>query len=457
MKIHIQKQPQEQGSALIVTLTLGVILLVTLASYVSLLSSQKSIVTRSQTWNAAMTMAEAGIEEGLAQVNSSTNIFNFSYATNSNTSTNMDFSNNSWGTGNGGYGPKTGTLLGGSYNAFIKTNEATTPNIYSTGYATVPITGGSVHRIVKITTSTEALLNVGMGAIGNIDFNGNGVISDSYNSQNPNHSTNGQYKASMNESNGSIASEDGFIDLGNHTVDGNEYLGPTASTSTNSGTVTGKIYTDYNVQFPDVTLPAGASGWTTAGASSRWTNYQGVVSTTPTYNFTTSGDYILNSDAYDVVIEPGVTVNLNVTSSTFNYGGSGNDKSISFLGGVGAVGTARFYLSTPTSATISGNAAVPSGTITPENLWFFGLPSLTSITYGGNSDFTGVVYAPEATLTLNGGGNGNNTVNISGAVITKSITDNGNYNIHYDEALATVGPNRGYVATSWQELISPNQ
>ena len=441
MKIRLKKQPQKQGSALIITLTLGVILLVTLASYVSLLTAQKNIVTRSQTWNAALTMAEAGIEEGLAQVNSPTNIFNFTYTPNSTSSTNLNFSNNNWGTSSGGDGPKTGTLLGGSYNAFINTN-GTTPVIYSTGYTTVPIVGGVISRTVEVTTLTEALFNVGMGAIGNINFNGNGVITDSYNSHNTNYSVNGQYSLSHARANGNVASVGGLVDLGNHTINGNLYLGPNATTSGN-GTVTGTTYDDYNVQFPDVTLPPGASGWPTAAASSHWTNSTGVVSTTTTYNFNTPGNYILTSDAYPIVIEPGVIVNLNVTSTTFN------PSSISLPGGVGAAGTARFYFNGPSSITISGNASVPDNT-TPENLWFFGRPSLTSVTYGGTSDFTGVLYAPEASLTLNGGGN---AVNIQGAVITKSITDNGHYLVHYDESLATYGPSRGYVANSWQEIL----
>jgi hypothetical protein len=29
---------------------------------------------------------------------------------------------------------------------------------------------------------------------------------------------------------------------------------------------------------------------------------------------------------------------------------------------------------------------------------------------------------------------------------------NGHYDFHYDESLATNGPTRGFIATSWQEL-----
>jgi len=33
---------------------------------------------------------------------------------------------------------------------------------------------------------------------------------------------------------------------------------------------------------------------------------------------------------------------------------------------------------------------------------YYGLPGVTSVTFGGTSSFVGVIYAPEASLTLNG-------------------------------------------------------
>jgi hypothetical protein len=65
--------------------------------------------------------------------------------------------------------------------------------------------------------------------------------------------------------------------------------------------------------------------------------------------------------------------------------------------------------------------------------------------------FVGAIYAPEATLTLNGGGNGNN---LEGSSIVASGTLNGHYDFHYDLALASLifGANRGYIPTSWQEI-----
>jgi hypothetical protein len=83
-----------------ITLTRGVILTLACISYLLLVGNQKSTVTRSQTWNAALTMAEAGVEEAMAQINASPG----------------DFSANGWGNN---FGPVTRTLIGGSYSVQI--------------------------------------------------------------------------------------------------------------------------------------------------------------------------------------------------------------------------------------------------------------------------------------------------------------------------------------------------
>ena len=221
------------------------------------------------------------------------------------------------------------------------------------------------------------------------------------------------------------------------------------------GTITGGIDYNYNVQFPDVTLPPGASSWATATTTSlSTTNNKGKVSTTTVYDFTnTNGpqNYILTSDAYPIYVEAGVTVNLNVTSTTFSP--SDLELRSIYTNSSGSIatnsGTAILYINGATSVGIAGNSDVNAGIGSqPANLWYFGLSTLTSITFSGTSMFIGVIYAPEASLTLNGGGN---NLGVQGSAIVHDVTMNGHYDFHYDQSLAVYGPNRGYIATSWQE------
>jgi hypothetical protein len=83
------------------------------------------------------------------------------------------------------------------------------------------------------------------------------------------------------------------------------------------------------------------------------------------------------------------------------------------------------------------------------NFLFYGLPNLSTIDFHGTSEFIGAIYAPSADLTLGGGGHGNS---LQGAAICKTVTLNGHYDVHYDEALADWGPAKSFTANSWQEL-----
>ena len=244
MRINLSTRSREQGTVLVVSLIIAAVLGMGLASYLALIGSQHSSVARSQCWNSALTLAEAGIEEALAQMNSTS-----------------DFSNNGWGTSaNGAFGPVTRNLEGGSYSVVVLTNPS--PTIYSTGYVRVPITGDIVSRVVKVTAQKLPLINVAFAAVYDIDMNGNGMASDSFNSHDDALSTDGHYDSSKTSTNGNIASVYGVVDIGNHTINGSLYLGPTASYDSSVGQILGSIYNDYNVEFPDVTLPTAT--WTPA-------------------------------------------------------------------------------------------------------------------------------------------------------------------------------------------------
>jgi hypothetical protein len=416
MKIRRQAFQAEEGSALIISLTAAVLLGVTICSYLLLISSQNQSVDRSQHWNAALDIAEAGVEEGMAQMNSSTNVSGLGY-----------LSANGWNQSGGVFGPVTRNLSGGFYTAWFITNP---PTIYSTGYVTVPVNGAIVSRKVKVGLVVLPLINVPLGAVDDINMNGNGAATDSWNSYDTNLSNNGVFDSSRVRSNGSVASVSGVVNVGNHSILGNLYLGPNASYASSSNQVTGTVYYDYNVQFPDVVMPTNT--WFIAPVTNGIHDFTSV-------NAGVVQSFVIN-DSLPIQVEPGVQVTLDVKTSNFQPG------SVTILGGTTNSGRLTVYQESGT-ATISGNGSGPGAR--PDSFWYWGLPGVTSITLSGNTSFLGVIYAPEADLTLNGGGNANN---LQGSSIVKSVTLNGHYDFHYDESLLTNGPARGYVAGSWQEL-----
>src|SRR5580765_549719 len=68
MKIST-KHNSNAGSALLVTLFLMTILAVSIAGYLSYTEQQTFLGARSQSWNMALAVSEAGVEEGLQQLN----------------------------------------------------------------------------------------------------------------------------------------------------------------------------------------------------------------------------------------------------------------------------------------------------------------------------------------------------------------------------------------------------
>src|SRR5437867_894675 len=69
MKTQPGKYREERGSVLVMTVILGGILVFVLASYLTMIQTQSLSVSRSQSWNAALVVGEAGVEEALAHLN----------------------------------------------------------------------------------------------------------------------------------------------------------------------------------------------------------------------------------------------------------------------------------------------------------------------------------------------------------------------------------------------------
>ena len=431
MKILLRQPEPERGVALTITLILMVLCGTVLGGYLVLTTYEEKAVSRSQTWNCALAYAEAGVDEALAQLNSGSGAW----------------SDDGWGGSGGAYGPVTRTMQNGSYTAKIVVNGAVT-TLYSTGSVNVASSSVKVSRAVAVKVGQTGLFPAAFAAVNSIQFNGNGIATDSYHSHNPNLSTDGLYDANKTSTNGNVASQQGLVNIGNHTINGSLYLGPTATYNSGVGQVLGDIYYDFNVMFPDVTLPTvNDSGNPISWSWPPVTTVGSGSSATHTITINSSGYYAISSffnsiyPKAKIVVNPGVTATFNVTAPGFNI------SSVEIHGGTANSGTAKIYLNGPTSIGIAGNTAIDASN-RPENLWYYGLPSLTAATFSGTSTFVGVVYAPQANFTLNGGGN---EIGVVGSTVTGSITMNGHYNFHYDESLAT-NSSRGYLPLTWQEL-----
>src|SRR2546428_4325553 len=137
VKIWFKKQKKIQGSVLLIAMAVMALIGLGLASYLMLVRSQHSLVAQSQAWNTALTLAEAGIEEGMAQIN-------ITLGTNYSSSTQTN-----WGAAAGVYGPRTNAMTNGSYSAIIIPGSPG-PTIIVTGYAVVPLNPQPIRRTVQV-------------------------------------------------------------------------------------------------------------------------------------------------------------------------------------------------------------------------------------------------------------------------------------------------------------------
>ena len=99
--------------------------------------------------------------------------------------------------------------------------------------------------------------------------------------------------------------------------------------------------------------------------------------------------------------------------------------------------------------TVGGNGVInPSGFA--GNFILYSTANVIDFTLNGNGEYTGVLVAPEANVTMNGGGNAN--LDFTGCLMVNSVGMNGLFKFHYDEALGRMPAKGRYLITSWDEI-----
>jgi hypothetical protein len=437
MRIRANRH-QCHGSTLLVTIVATAIIGFTLASYLSLVSNQNVSTMRSLAWNSAVGIAEAGIEEAMAHLNHN--------------GTNR--AADSW-TLIGTNVVKEGFVGPDKYRVSIPL-AMDPPVITAEGHVINPLSGQliPVPRTIRVATTNHGIFVKAMVAKGEIDLSGNNIRTDSFDSEDPNFSTGGRYDSSRSKDNGDIATNSSLVDsLDTWNADvhgrvstgpgGTVRIGPNGAIGDNAWHAAGKqgikpgwSKDDMNVQFPDVEMPFTSAFAPPNNVTIGGTKYAYVLG---------AGNYELSSlslSSKDKVLVTGKAVllvrgNLSMSGQSAIQIQSGASLQL-YVAGASADISGQGILNT------DGKAA---------DFGYWGLKSNTSVSLSGNAAFTGTIYAPQAALTMSGGGN--NTYDIVGATVSNTVKMNGHFNFHYDEALGRRGPRSGYTITSWNE-IAPN-
>lgn len=456
-------------------------------SYMLLTQGQFESIQRSQRWNNSMILAEAGVEEALSMLNKNIDTFG--------TLTSWPATAVSNGWAQQSYNVYTitrtiGTNLG-YYTVKVDTLDGS-PTITSSGYAKGTTRNPTPpKRTVVVKTKLDALIAGNLVSITNTTFNGNGVTIDSFDSADPNHSnwvTNQTYQGRAygtypfanpmqsvllldpqnpykRKDNAIVATDAGLITVQNANICGYVDTAPGGTSSLQSGGSVGTVdwvfvqgtsgiqpghaRDDMNTIFPDVVLPQ--VNWQNLSvkvhgpAASRTTNYW---ITAPGYYCITND---INGKNNNKTAPVTVTIDCN-TSNAVLYVPTG----IKFSSGDGLFvrSNADLVVYSGDSVQLAGQGSINNETMNAQAFALYGLPTCTAIDFGGNMDYTGFIYAPEAYLTM--GGSGTTTYDAVGAFIAYSIVFNGHMNFHYDEALMRTGASRGYIPISWQEVKPTN-
>ncbi len=275
------------------------------------------------------------------------------------------------------------------------------------------------------------VFSFGIAARESIDFSGNNIVVDSFDSSDPSASTYGLYDLWKRRDHGDVATNLGLTNsliVGNAEIWGKITTGPGGSVSIEPsvsigniawhvtgrfGIMPGFFTNDMNVDFPEVEPPFDGGYLTPSTGTNNGVRY----------------DYLLGDGQYQIP-----TLTMSGSQSLCVKG----DAILYVTGDISLSGTSSIVISTGAvlrlyvggaNATIGGYGIInEAGKAT--NFVYFGLPSNTNINLAADHDCVGAIYAPNANLTLSG-----INMDFTGACTVKSLRMWGHVRLHYDEAL----------------------
>lgn len=431
------KTRNKRGGILITTVILAMAVAIGLGSYIALAVQASRLSNNSFHMNAALNLAEAGLEAAMSSINRTDWSDWTAYQGNA---ANKSKSLPAFDLGAGATGHVDVVVFGAT--------SSPTPRIVAQGRTEGQL-GSSVRKQIEVRLRRRSHFATGLVAKDVVTFSGGNAYVDSYNSEDPAFSTGGQYDSAKKRDRGSVASArvevttDG-VSIGNGNVWGyaatggsDVDVGSTGSikgTDTPSGVRidTSRITKDFSANFDIETAPT--SGFTTVYGNVNSTTTFGTAGATSTIlaaNLTANNSGDVFTIAGDVTMV--VTGNITIKGSIIVTPGSSLTLYLEGDADIGGNGIVN-QTNVPKNAVIYGTDATPGG---------------QTIKLHGNGVLQAAVYAPNAHIELKGGGSSGE---MSGSVIGYDIKMTGNYQFHYDEALAELTDGNPWSVGLWHEI-----
>ena len=542
MKIRLSRKLKQMASALLVVMVLGGILCLFVMYYLSLIQQQNTLSVRSQAWNIAIAVCEAGIEEGLQALNSARTpplpitlnsadgwAYDGTYYWRTNQAASLG---NTWYTIRINLADSNEPQLICRAYVTLPALAANTPNAFFAAYG-VTTGPGVITRAVRVHCWDSGFLLGALVAKHKIDLKGNGVLTDSFDSESLWKSYFGQYDATVYAGDrGDVASNDGVVssvsvqnaNIYGHASTGHGGtvaigslggVGSHAWQANNKGSYeSGWVLDTANFTFPKTDLPystgTGLGGpqtivtltyeyGKTITNSTVYPNpapWSGVISNIVSYttNYYPASPSPVPFGTQTFYSHPNLTNCIHINYYWPNYSYAYNLYSTNAIyttnyydhvittgdyystdalhGSTIVLGDARLVL--PNGLSMSGNDQItiaPGGSLKmfvdgasctvggkgilnqagyADDFILECTDNVKTFTFNGNGEFIGALVAPEAAMTMNGGGKSNN--DFIGAVMMNSIGMNGHFSFHYDEALSRLKNNPRLLVKSWDEI-----
>lgn len=466
MKTHGRRRQSNRGSLLIVAMILCAVIGISLASYIQLGRTSLQISNRAFYNNAAMNLAENGLEEAMYSINK--RVADATYA---------------WPdwtiSGSNAYRqlPSSGTYTfdqnaTGIVRVYVYNYLGTAPS--AVARSTVTLGGGSnrtIEKWVQIQLRKTSKFANGLVAKQSIIFSGTNASVDSWNSDPDNSSATAAipYSTGVRNDRGTVGSISVAVDAilvqnadiwgyaatggAQPQVGPNGLIGPFG---TATGTVNpANVSTDFTANFDPITSfpPAGsviAGGITDNLQLPRTGDTTVLVDGKATYCYTTSQ---INFNNKTLAIQklnvgdpdPNVIITCTDTLTSIDIGGGS--------GAITIASGATLQLYAPGSIKVAGNGVLNGGTTAATanqpiafQIWGTKTSGTQDIEVTGNGVYSGTIYAPQGSVRINGNGD------VLGSVVGNDIKLVGNASFHYDESLANFGGNNPFRVSIWKEL-----
>lgn len=458
------KQPlpnNERGSLLIAAMILTLAISISLVSFLKLGQTNLNISNRAFYANATMNLAESGLEHAMWSIGKAVD-GDASAWTNWTTSGNAAWRNFT------GFSFDANST--GSVRVYVRNyNLAAAPVIVARATIT-PATGAAIEKWVMVSLFQRSLFANGLVAKDTLTFAGGNATVDSYDSRLGPYNValgGGDYNKYDRGSAGSASVMVSSFSLSNSSIYGNVSIGTSDYTglsvgpnglvgdfSTSSGTIDyTRVNTDFTTNFDDASAPT-TVGYNIGAISSATVLPRGgdVPAADGTYYYDVSSISLSGPASRILSVAPANDVVIRITAPS---GGSGvsvtGNASIQVLAG----STLGMYAESNVS--IAGQGIANSNDPAAFQLWSTrpaGAAGSQSISVSGNGQLSAVVYAPNADVTMNGGGSSGS---VYGAVVADTISVTGGSDFHYDEALAAMSDGRPFGVSLWSELTTSAQ